>query len=139
MYVRGSGVTFDQVTKIINTVSADKYSDNIRVHADAAPIGKGGYGYRGRIIGRSSDGAGTRTSATGRRGPWACWHAYGHVMRAILETYPHAVISTAVARYEGMAGFLSTYPETAEHNIGSMAQPLCVADACQCESDDLDE
>jgi hypothetical protein len=138
MYVRGSGVEYAEIVKIINAVSADKYSDNIRVHQDAAPIGKGGYGYRGRIIGQASSGEGVRTSASGRRGPWACWHAYGHVMLSILTTYPHAVISTSMARYEGLADFLTTYPHTAEHNIGSMANPLCVADACKCESDDLD-
>jgi len=153
MYVRGKGVEFSTVRAIVEKVSAE-YGGNVIVHPDAGPIGKitrtvhqdgsgyvstaNGYGFRGRIIAVSSKGEGARRSASGRRGPWACWHAYGRVMREVMRTYPHAVITSAFARYEGEANFLTKYPRTADYNIGSRAFPVCAADVCDCDSDDLD-
>lgn len=153
MYVRGKGVEFAKVAAIIAKVSAETYGGNIIVHQDASPISKrtadretmvvngymraidsnvNGYGFKGRIIGATSSGMGTRKSWSGRRGPWACWHAYRDVMRAIFAEYPHAVITSAMARYEGSDGFENTYPATANRNIGSMASPAYASDLCDC-------
>jgi hypothetical protein len=136
MYVRGQGVSFEEVSKIIARVSAENYAGNVIVHQDASPIGKSGYGYRGRIIGRETAGEGTRNSWSGRRGPWACWHAYRDVIRAVLTTYPHATVTTAQARYSGLGGFEDTYPHTADINVGSAAQPAYMPDLCTCDDDE---
>lgn len=151
MYVRGTGVEYSTVAQIISNVSAEKYDGNIIVHADAGPIrrysctygcgvancgGRGsenGYGYRGRIIGQTTDASGTRRSWNGRRGKYACWHAYRDVMRAILTAYPHAVITSGMARYEGLAGFENTYPATADVNVGSEVQPAYMSELCACD------
>lgn len=163
MYVRGKGVEFVTVTDAVERVSAELFggrfvdgevmvSGNIVTHRDASPIGKttrvpaaglpgvtrvNGYGFRGRIIGERSGLPGTRVSASGRRGPWACWHAYGEVMLAVFRIYPHATITSAQARYAGMSGFLSKFPRTAEVNVGSKARPAYYADLCDCTHDEL--
>lgn len=163
MYVRGNGVEFVTVTDAVERVSAELFggrfvdgevmvSGNVITHPDASPIGTvtrvpvagvpgamrdNGYGFRGRIIGERSGLPGTRVSASGRRGPWACWHAYGEVMLAVFRIYPHATITSAQARYAGMAGFLSTFPRTADANVGSLAFPVAYADLCDCTHDEL--
>lgn len=148
MYVRGKNVEYAKVCAIVDKVSAEKYAGNIIVHPDAGPIGNvtrhavkdghdyvsyaNGYGFRGRIIGRVTEGPGTRNSASGRRGNYACWHAYRDVLRAIFAEYPHAVVTTAMARYAGSAGFEATYPRTADENVGSMFAPAYMPDLCNC-------
>lgn len=150
MYVRGKGVEFAEVVRIIREVSEKHYEGNVIVHQDAGPIrrysctygcgnpncrakgSENGYGFRGRIRTVSSREIGSRRSWSGRRMPAACWHANRDVMRAIFAKYPHAVITTAMARYEGAAGFESTYPGTANVNIGSMMQPAYMPDLCDC-------
>lgn len=158
MYVRGKGVRFETVEACITLVSKQQYGGNIIVHQDAGPIRQEssellpvvmpwgatvikecnvtGYGFHGRIIGASSAGAGVRRSWSGRRGPWACWHAYRDVMRGILTAYPHAVITSAHARYEGLSGFENTHPGTADINVGSMAMPAYMPDLCDCDDDE---
>lgn len=158
MYVRGKGVRFEVISELISKVSAENYGGNIIIHADAGPIrqesselrpvlmpwgatitkevNRTGYGYRGRIIGQDSTKDGCRRSWSGRRGPWACWHAYRDVMRAILTKYPDAVITSAHARYEGLTGFEETYPSTANTNVGSMASPAYMPDLCDCPMGD---
>lgn len=158
MYVRGKGVRFEAVEACITLVSKQQYAGNIIVHQDAGPIrqesselrpvlmpwgttitkevNRTGYGYRGRIIGEASSLPGTRRSWSGRRGPWACWHAYRDVMRAILTQYPDAVITSAHARYEGLAGFEITYPHTANVNIGSAYSPAYMPELCDCDDDE---
>lgn len=158
MYVRGKGVRFETVAAVVSLVSKQQYGGNIIVHQDAGPIRQEsselrpvlmpwgtlvtkevnvtGYGFRGRIIGQASSLPGTRRSWTGRRGPWACWHAYRDAMRAILTKYPHAVITSAHARYEGLSGFENTYPGTADINIGSMGRPAYMPDLCECHDNE---
>ena len=127
---KGRPVSFDNVRRIISTVS-EQYDGNIMIHSDARAL-NGDYGFTGRIV-ASSGQEGSRRSWSGRRGPWACWHAYRDVMLGVLTEYPDAVITTSMARYEGIAGFLSEYPKTADRNIGSMAQPAYMPDLCDCE------
>lgn len=136
MYVRGKGVEYGRIASVIDAVSFVDYGHNIRVHPDAGPIGQNGYGFRGRIIGQETDGPGTRHSASGRRGRWACWHAYRDVLREIFAQYPDAVVTTAMARYEGAAGFESTYPATADVNVGSHFSPAYMSELCACDDNE---
>lgn len=123
-------VPYSEVVRIVEKVSADRYDGNIVVHADAKPLGNSGF--RGRIIGQTSNGPGTRRSWSGRRGPYACWHAYRDVLREIFKEYPNATVRTSMARYDGAAGFEREYPGTADKNIGSMFQPAYMPDLCEC-------
>lgn len=137
MIIRGKGVDFGNVCKIIARVSAEHYGSVIIPHADARALNPGtGYGYTGRIIGTRTGAYGTRTAASGRRGPWACWHAYRDTLAAIFAAYPHAVVTTAHARYVGAAGFDREYPRTARVNVGSEAVPARMPSLCACGEHD---
>lgn len=128
MDIRGKNIDYDTVvSSIINSVS-----DNIVIHPDAKPIGDNRYGFRGRIIARDSKGQQARRSASGRHGPYACWHAYRDALRAVFKVYPHAVVTTSLARYNGSDGFESVYPETANKNVGSMVNPAFMSELCDC-------
>lgn len=135
MIVRGKGVNFDRVRSIIDVTSDSLWEGNLIVHADAHAIGSksdSDYGFTGRIVSRTSKDRCARTSWTGRRTNAACWHAWRDAIRAILTEYPHAVVTTSQARYEGLEGFEDTYPGTAHNNIGSMMQPAFMPELCSC-------
>ena len=129
MDIRGKGVTYSRVVELINT-AAMAYDGNIAVHQDAKPLGANDYGFRGRVIATASRVHGSRHSWSGRATRAACWHAYRDAIRAVLTEYPHAVVTTAMARYEGLAGFESVYPQTAYRNVGSMLQPVSMVELC---------
>ena len=129
MDIRGKNVNYDTVVSAMRNA----VSDNIEIHQDAKPLGQNGYGFRGRIIARDSRGSQARRSASGRHGPYACWHAYRDALRAVFKVYPHAVVTTALARYNGSDGFESVYPETANKNVGSMVNPAYMTELCDCD------
>lgn len=79
-----------------------------------------------------SRGPGARTSASGRRGPIACWHAYRDMIRAVLTAHPDATIRTGLALYKGLSGFEETYPETAYINMGGPMHQTYMPDLCEC-------
>jgi hypothetical protein len=126
--------SFREISDAINR-AGETYG--VHVHNDAKPLYYGsGKGYRGRVIAESSRVRGARRSWSGRRTNAACWHAYRDCMYAVFAIDPNAVIVTAMARYDGLAGFEKNYPETANHNIGSMVQHAYMPDLCECGESD---
>lgn len=132
MDIYGPGFTYQAAVDVIDTVSEFFYSGNVIVHPDAYDYRGNGRSFRGRILVTDSRGPGSRTSWTGRHGPYACWHAYRDVIGGILALAPDATVRTGIAVYKGEAGFLATYPETAHRNIGSVFEPAYMPDLCQC-------
>jgi len=61
-----------------------------------------------------------------------CWHGHRDVMGAIFLTNPEARLSSVCATYHGLRDFLNKYVKTGHRNIGSIAYPLAMADACEC-------
>lgn len=86
----------------------------------------------------SSGQAGAARGFSGRRSTSACWHAHRDVLAALFTLRPDAVVSTAVAKYEGASGFLDRFPDTAWRNVGSHMQPLYMVNACDCQADEED-
>ncbi len=125
------GISFEQVQAIVARESDLRYGGNVRLHADARPLHANAM--RGRIDVHDSKGPGARRSASGRRGPYACWHAYRDMLRAIFAEAPNARVKTGMARYEGSEGFEDTYPHTANINIGSMFAPAYMPELCECD------
>lgn len=130
MKIKGlSLIDFLEVTAI---VSNEIYGGNVIVAEDAHDISGG---CQARIKVKLSDGTGSRTSASGRKGPYACWHAYRDVLRELFLRYPDARVQTGMETYEGMAGFRAKYPATAGQNIGSAMHPAYMPGLCSCGSD----
>lgn len=73
-----------------------------------------------------------RISHRGRRINAVCWHGFRDFFRTLFEYSPEAVVKTALATYDGPEGFEATYPSTGEGNIGSLWEPMAMADACLC-------
>jgi hypothetical protein len=126
------GVPYGDVERIIAHVSGQKYGNNITSNPEARPLTARGGGFRGRLVARDSRGPGSRTSASGRHGRYACWHAYRDVLAVLFREYPDARVRTGMAHYVGRAGFEETYPATAWINVGSLIQPAYMPDLCQC-------
>ncbi len=131
MDIRTKVLTHEDVLAIIAKVSAAGYDGNVKAHDDAHAY-RHGMGYAGRIDVSDSRGPGARRSWSGRRMPAACWHAFRDVFAAVVDADPAAVIVTAIARYDGRDSFEATYPDTAHHNVGSMAAPAYMPDLCDC-------
>jgi hypothetical protein len=134
---RKDGFTFDELADIVRSVSDERYGGNVRIDTAVEERGKvirfklraeqSGDGKRG---GDCAPGA--RRSWSGTRTVSACWHAHRDILRALFQAHPQAVIVTAMARYEGLAGFEDTYPDTAHKNIGSMMEPAYMPALCDC-------
>lgn len=131
MHIRG--VSLDWFDSVVDEVSATYYAGNVTMAPGARPSGRNSITTRLRVT--DSWGAGARTSASGRHGPYACWHAYRDVLAELFRTCPDATVRTAMETYWGREGFLRTYPATAHRNIGSERHPtpmtsLCVRSGC---------
>lgn len=81
---------------------------------------------------KDSKAPGHRRGHSGRRMVAACWHAHRDFMRAVFDAEPSAKIVSCMARYDGQEDFELKHGRTATQNIGSVMQPLCMADACDC-------
>jgi hypothetical protein len=128
-----TGVALSDFYEITALISHGSYDGNVMVSPDAHAISRNRIAARLRVA--DSRGAGARTAASGRHGPYACWHAYRDVLRELFREHPDAIVSTALERYRGANGFESAYPATAYRNVGSQLYPaympgLCVMAGC---------
>jgi hypothetical protein len=132
-----SGITPGQMATIVAAVSHERYSGNVVPGWSDWPnvLNAAGTRFRGRVIVKSSKGAGARRSWSGRRMPAACWHVFRDVFRSAFAVYPGAKFNTSLARYTA-SNFESTYPETGVQNIGSMMSPVTMPELCACADSD---
>lgn len=111
-------------TAILQTSA--KWGDNITSRGITSDMRRNGnYNARVRLVAHSSHGDGTRTSASGKRGPWVCWHAQRDFFRALFEIEPTAVVRTGLGKgvtYTA-ANFEATFPDTYRTNAGSLYYP----------------
>jgi hypothetical protein len=96
-----------------------------------APQGKG---FQFTLTVKSSKGPGGRRGHTGRRVAAACWHAHRDLFKALFDAVPDAKIISCRATYDGRADFERSFEATGDANIGSLFQPLCFRDACDCNA-----
>lgn len=148
-----TGVALSDFSRIVNTVSAERYEGNLVMHDEARDLhGKRAPRIRARVtvrsvgfreglppsetlpgVRRSSSVFTLNKDGTRRRVHAACWHAYRDVLTKLFDEYPDAVVRTAFANYHGKRGFEIHYPDTAYRNIGSLMYPVEASDACDCE------
>lgn len=77
-------------------------------------------------------GYGSRRSHSGRRMPVACFHVHAAFYRACFAAGATR-IKSAIADWRTLDQFEESLDRLAADNIGSIAEPLCHADACDCE------
>ena len=123
------GITEYDLRAIVHTVSCEMYEENLIFKRE--PERRGNFLFFTLTVRKSAD-AGGRRSHTGRRIAAACWHAHRDVMKEIFANNPDALLVTALARYEGRDDFNDKFEATGDTNIGSMVQPLSMAEACDC-------
>lgn len=76
------------------------------------------------------------TNSGERRAFAVCWHGHYVVMRDIFSEDEDAVLRTAMANYNGRAGFEQNAWPTGAKNIGSLIAPQTYESACHCEDAD---
>ncbi|QOI67642.1 hypothetical protein SEA_BEUFFERT_269 [Streptomyces phage Beuffert] len=112
-------------TAILRT--SELWGDNITSRGITSNMRRNGnYNARVRLVAHSSFGDGTRESASGRRGPWVCWHAQRDFFRALFEIEPTATVRTGLGKggVTYTAGnFETTFPGTYNTNAGSLYYP----------------
>lgn len=132
-----TGITPDEVAAITAQVSGQYYDGNPVVEWVKNPrmapnlLNQKGTRFRGRIVVYDSHGAGSRTSWSGRHGPWACWHVFRDVLQVVIMARG-ANVTTGMARYTPET-WEERYPRTGTKNIGSYARPVSMLDLCNCE------
>lgn len=136
-----TGVNTSAFSSIVRYVSAERYEDNLRItELDRLPLKrnvriKARLGVLDGKGPQDSCAPGARRSWSGRRGPWACWHAVRDVLNVMFEQYPDAVVTSGIhwrVKYEGLDGFREVYPGTAFVNIGSQVSWVTMPDLCEC-------
>ena len=128
-----TGLALGDFERITYQVGAERYAGNLTVHQDAHELT--GNRFRARVVACDSHGTGARTSASGRHGPYACWHAYRDVLATLFARDPAARVQTMHAIYCGRDGFAREYPPTALHNLGSVVSPVTMPQLCDCPDD----
>lgn len=116
-------VPFTEFERILKEISNVVYDGNIGIK-DYSIKNSDGTRYSVSLRAFDSRGAGTRTSASGRRGPYVSWEAFRDVLEAIFAEYPTARIATSLATYNGKDDFEAKYPGTAYKVVGSMFNPV---------------
>lgn len=96
--------------------TSEKWGDNITSRGITSNMRRNGnYNARVRLVAHSSFGDGVRESASGRRGPWVCWHAQRDFFRELFAIEPNATVRTGLGKggvtYTAR-NFESTFPDT---------------------------
>lgn len=120
-------------TAILRT--SEKWGDNITSRGISVYRNRanGNVDVRVKLVAHSSLGQGTRESASGRRGPWVCWHAQRDFFRALFELAPTATVRTGLGRggVTYSAGtFENDFPDTYNVNAGSEWYPRPFGSLC---------
>ncbi|AXK35781.1 hypothetical protein DVA86_27270 [Streptomyces armeniacus] len=126
--MRISGVSLGDFFAITDDVSWRRYEGNVIVSPDAHWTRGNSVVARLRVS--DSRGVGARTAPSGRRGPYACWHAHRDVLAGLFVAHPDARIRTALAVYRGRDGFERDYPATRYRDVGSPMTPARMTDLC---------
>ncbi|MFE0099826.1 hypothetical protein [Streptomyces sp. NPDC059009] len=126
MYIKG--VSLSALNELTAQVSDDCYGGNVIVARGAHRTGAHAIVARLRVM--DSHGLGARTAASGRHGPYACWHAYRDVLARIFFAYPSATVRTCLATYRGIRGFQDHFQATEYHNCGSGQCPRPICELC---------
>jgi hypothetical protein len=131
MYIQG--VPLGDFQDLTDEVSGDLYDGNVIVAPDAHTAGDHAIVARLRVV--DSRGQGARTAASGRHGPYACWHAYRDVLARVFSVFPWATVRTCLTTYRGAEEFEERFRVTEYHNLGPASRPryireLCVMSGC---------
>ena len=130
MYI-STALSHKELSAIMTRVSEEHYGGNLTFELeDLHGVRRNRYRFK---MGATSGKPGSRTSASGRRGPWACWDAFRDVLAGIFIEDPDALIRTGMATYKNARDFLNKYPYSGDRNVGSMVAPVSYGDLCDCD------
>lgn len=125
-------LSHDELSAIMTRVSDDHYGGYLTFELeDLHGVRRNRFRFK---MGATSGKPGSRNSASGRRGPWACWDSFRDVLAGIYIADPNALIRTGMATYKGAQDFLDKYLDTAKRNVGSRWAPVSFNDLCNCDS-----
>ena len=130
MYI-STDLSYDELDAIMTRVSDEHYGGNLTFDLeDLHGVRRNRFRFK---MGATSGKPGSRTSWTGRRGPWACWHAFRDVLAGIYIADPNALIRTGMETYKGAQDYLDKYELSADRNVGSMVAPAYYDELCECD------
>ncbi len=131
--MRIKGISETDLRAALADASAELYAGNLQFKREPEKIGNF---LHFTITVVNSHNPGSARSASmfyrGRRIAAACWHAHRDFMRAIFKRAPDALLVTALARYEGSAGFEHEFHYTGTQNVGPPMDPIARQDCCEC-------
>ncbi len=126
--MKAYGITNDQLRATVAEVSRKRYADNLTLNYSEPHNTHVSFTLRVD----SSKGPGHRIGHTGKRMIAACWHAHRDVMKALFARYPEMRLVSALANYRSESDFIRSFEATGDKNIGSMARPMFMSEACEC-------
>lgn len=124
-------LSYDKLSAIMNRVSEEHYGGHLTFELeDLHGVRRNRFRFK---MGATSGKPGSRVSASGRRGPWACWDAFRDVLAAFYIADPDALIRTGMATYKNAQDFLVKYQDSADRNVGSLVSPAFYGELCDCD------
>ena len=130
MYI-STALSHKELSAIMTRVSDDYYGGYLTFELeDLNGVRRNRFRFK---MGATSGKPGSRKSASGRRGPWACWDSFRDVLAAIFIADPNALIRTGMATYRNAPDCLDKYQETGDRNVGSRVSPAFYDELCDCD------
>ncbi len=120
------------------------YRGNLCFHEEPEPLASSHRSWRVHLSARDLDGPGCRRwvpQSWWMESWWdwkvrytrsACWHAHRDFLYAVFERAPVTRVVTALAVYNGLANFESTYRGTGYTNVGNFFHPVLLSECCNC-------
>lgn len=125
------------VNRAVYAVNRNRYADYLTWECDVVKVTSRSVTVRLKV-GATTGKLGSRRSASGRRGPWACWHVFRDVLTSVFEEFPDATVHTALATYKGRADFHRSFPATYYHEARAAGNSYDFGSLCACELDESD-
>lgn len=129
MEIRGKYLTTPSLDRIVGFVNDSRYEGALRWDTTYVRSSRSGVTLRLKLNAQTGM-PGSRNAASGRRGPWACWHAFRDVLAALYRVHPDAVTRTMYATYKGADDFESKFRATYWQSCGSQLYPAYVGPLC---------
>ena len=126
------GLSATGVRAALKIAGRKHFDDNLCFNRQPEEFGVRVKGVNCTIRVHNSRKPGARRSYTGRRLTAACFHAHEQFYREAFALGATRIKST-IADWRSVGDMEKDLDRLAAANIGSMMQPLCHADACECE------
>jgi hypothetical protein len=117
------GLTIEQVREQVEILRSGWGGGNLDIGIDHPTRAPKAVRVMVRVL--DSRGLWARRAASGRHGPWACWHVWGHLFDRLL-------LAGATSIQSGPFTYRCMGDNWQDWNCGSQVRPVFMSECCDC-------